>query len=107
MELLYRTYKERNWIDGKINGCHFSLEVFDEPSKYGINNGRISRFNMIDKKGSLRVYYDRGWNVKPAGKLKLIYLTVLNFFENFQTGKRADKNYKAEVTASENIELIK
>jgi hypothetical protein len=100
MEINYRTYKEKNWIDGLIEGCHFSAEVFDEGSKYGINNGRISRLNMVDKNGTLQIYYDRDWNVKPTGKIKAIYKQVVSFFETFPKGKRLDQHYKAQVIKS-------
>lgn len=110
MELSYHTYPDKNWIDGKINNCLFSLELFDEPSEYGIDKGRISRFNMVSKSAGLVAYYDRGWNVKPTGKPKAIYLAVLNFFENFGTGKRYDKTYITEVNkiaTEKNHEKIK
>ena len=45
---------------------------FDEPSKYGINGGRISKLCITNKKGDWLANYDRGWDVEPTEEIKLI-----------------------------------
>lgn len=51
------TQTEGNWQFGTIGGIKFYVQVFDEPSGYGIKDGRISRL-WIDGMAN----YDRGWD---------------------------------------------
>ena len=37
------------WIDGVIGSFYFEAKVFDEPSRFGISNGRISKLVIRDK----------------------------------------------------------
>ena len=45
--------------------AHYWVKAYDEPSEYGINEGKISKL-MIQMEGKTVVNYDRGWNIKPA-----------------------------------------
>lgn len=60
------------WEHGMLNvenqNVSYSMKVFEEPSKYGINGGRISKLTL---KANKRVIanYDRGWDIMPTGKL--------------------------------------
>ena len=48
--------------DTKI--AHWWIKVYDEPSEYGINEGKISKLTIkID--GVTTACYDRGWDLKP------------------------------------------
>ena len=38
---------------------------FDEPSKFGIRKGRISKLGFYDLEHTESVGYDRGWDVRP------------------------------------------
>lgn len=60
-----------NWVHGFIDGLSFVAQVFDKPSRFGINGGKISRLS-VDKNKVCE--YDRGWGKKTnhAGVLKLI-----------------------------------
>lgn len=49
--------KDKKWI--------FIMKVFEDPSHYGINSGRISKLNLKHKETGEEVYYDRGWNKEP------------------------------------------
>lgn len=55
------THTEGNWQFGTIGGIKFYVQVFDEPSGYGINDGRISRL-WIDGMAN----YDRSWDKTPT-----------------------------------------
>ena len=70
------------WTDGgaSINGRHFSFYVkwFEVPSKYGINNGKVSKlfieelnYNEETKQWSktLLIQYDRGWPMDDDEKV--------------------------------------
>jgi hypothetical protein len=53
-----------NWI------CNAT--IYDEPSKNGINNGRVSKLWINDKEKGFYIYeYDRGLNRKTPIGLKL------------------------------------
>jgi len=55
------------WIDGKITtmkGYEFQAKMYDEPSKFGIDGGKISKLD-VRKDGELVMRYDRGWDKDP------------------------------------------
>ena len=45
-------------------GYSFSAKLYDEPSKFGIEGGKISKLD-IHKDGELVMRYDRGWDKEP------------------------------------------
>ena len=64
------------WEDGSsiINGIKFlySAKVFDVGSEFGINNGRISKLQVVKdiREDSWNwdntiINYDRGWDIRP------------------------------------------
>ena len=54
------------WKHGEYNGFSWCIKVFDEGSRFGINNGRISKLWIQRKQNREEVAnYDRGWDVKP------------------------------------------
>lgn len=53
------------WTNGIINGFDFCVKHFEEGSRFGINNGRISKL-WIAKNGKVYANYDRGWDVRPT-----------------------------------------
>lgn len=60
------TKKSGNWTFGTIGGYDFEIKHFEEPSIYGINEGRISKLWIT--KSALRetvASYDRGWDIVP------------------------------------------
>lgn len=74
------------WYQDKIiyNGNNFTITaaVFEEPSKYGINNGKISKLDIIEKdnNGNRIDYcrYDRGWDTKPKGDVKIVFDALID-----------------------------
>ena len=44
--------------------AHYWAKVYDEPSCYGIDEGRISKLT-IKINGKTVVNYDRGWDIEP------------------------------------------
>lgn len=50
--------------DGGMKAAHYWVKSFDEPSRWGINNGRISKL-MIKIDGKIVANYDRSWDIKP------------------------------------------
>ena len=60
------------WYEGYVDGYYVYARVFDEPSQFGIHDGRISALMVVPKKGDglfhAVVNYDRGWDgdVPPA-----------------------------------------
>ena len=54
------------WKHGEYNGFSWCIKVFDEGSRFGINNGRISKLWIQRKQNKEEVAnYDRGWDIKP------------------------------------------
>ena len=77
------------WLRGTIDGYEFFALVFQKGSKYGINEGRISKLAVRRKLESLTdvsryiINYDRGWDIEPeTEERKLILDTLVEYFEN-------------------------
>ena len=51
-----------------VAGKTYRIEMvrFDEPSQYGIGEGRISKLYVADADRKILANYDRGWDVRPA-----------------------------------------
>lgn len=50
--------------DGSVQLLHYQAKVYDLPSQYGIEGGRISKL-LITRDGWTLCSYDRGWDVEP------------------------------------------
>jgi len=77
------------WLKGTMDGYEFFALVFQTGSKYGINEGRISKLAVRHKLESLTdvsryiINYDRGWDIEPeTEEHKLILDTLVEYFEN-------------------------
>ncbi|CDG03754.1 hypothetical protein [Lactococcus lactis] len=60
------------WTKGsiEIDGVEvvFEMKHFEQPSAFGINQGRISKLTLwIDGKEVLN--YDRGWDIRPTSSV--------------------------------------
>ena len=53
------------WAKGEIRGYKFEAKHYDKGSKWGINEGRISKLR-VTKDGIEVANYDRGWDILPA-----------------------------------------
>ena len=57
--------------DAFITGFHWSIKVYPQPSKYGINGGRISKLCVRESLlyglvcGETLAYYEREWDINP------------------------------------------
>lgn len=70
--------------DGDYDGV---AKIYDTPSEYGINDGRVSKFEL-KYKGKPILNYDRGWDT-PDGKFKIdpqhqeFYDKILSFLDAY------------------------
>ena len=81
------------WESGsfEINGVEYKYEakVYDVGSKYGINNGRISKLKVVNDIGpnswtwdNTVINYDRGWDIRPEMKLdKMALQYILDLYK--------------------------
>lgn len=53
------------WKQGKLDGCEYWVKSYDEPSTFGIDEGRISKLT-VKRDGREIINYDRGWDLEPA-----------------------------------------
>ena len=67
----------------KVNGSwfHYQLKVYDGPSRFGIERGRISKLTLT-RKGEVVCNYDRSWDIKPVDEDTEMALQILLFSEN-------------------------
>ena len=54
----------------------YQAKVYDEGSRYGINNGRISKL-MLRSNGRVIYSYDRGEDIEPQNEAAEIALAIL------------------------------
>ena len=52
------------WKQGKLNGCEYWVKSFDEPSVFGVNEGRISKLT-VKRDGREVINFDRAWDIEP------------------------------------------
>lgn len=76
------------WLEGTIGipvkkeaekeyiAVHYTLKVYDEPSKFGINHGKISKL-QLKQNGKIVANYDRGWDIHPTTKEAEMALCIL------------------------------
>ncbi|HRY32095.1 MAG TPA: hypothetical protein P5531_03910 [Bacteroidales bacterium] len=76
-----------NWVQGSVNGYHYQAVVFDTGSKYGIDNGPISKLYIwapanrrygVPFEESCDVVYDREWVKSPTSETLPIYTTIID-----------------------------
>lgn len=73
------------WKEGTIkiqnSIFHYWVKVYDEPSRFGIDGGRISKL-MLKRKNEIVCNYDRGWDIKPVDRDTESALQILLHSEN-------------------------
>ena len=83
--------QKTNWASGKVGNYLFEAKLFDEGSKYGIKNGRVSKLTIWDpavhkkERNLLKacvVNYDRGWDIKPKKRVKPFFNATMELLEN-------------------------
>ena len=67
IENIYPTQGEGDiWLSGDCNindhGYHFNAKVYQEPSEFGINGGKVSKLCIGDDEKCI-LNYDRGWDI--------------------------------------------
>jgi hypothetical protein len=81
---------DSNWVSGTVGEYTFEAKLFDDPSTYGINNGRISKLSIYNDQKRIEnrdffaaciVNYDRGWDIKPTKESRPYYKAVLKLLE--------------------------
>lgn len=72
------------WKEGTIkvgsSWFHYWYKVYDNPSRFGIEKGRISKL-MLKRKGEVVCNYDRGWDINPVDEETEMALQILLFSE--------------------------
>lgn len=87
--------KEINYLDGTIDGHHFSAKHYDEGSKFGIDGGRTSKLT-ITKDQHVIAHYDRGWDMEPiSSEHKETLNEVVNYLEKLP--KRYEKEMELTI----------
>jgi hypothetical protein len=73
-------------LEGEVDGYFIQIQVFSEPSQYGIGKGKISRLVIYpNRQCSFKdkmAYFDRGWDGGPpadSNLRKAIDKTVRHF----------------------------
>ena len=73
---------DENWVRGICGAYTFCALLFDEPSRFGINGGRVSKLEIRNSEKTITANYDRGWDVKPkTEEQKAVFQSVLDFLE--------------------------
>jgi hypothetical protein len=76
-------FNEWTLFQATVNGKKYqgSMVYFDEPSKFGIRNGRISKLGFYDLEHTEEVGYDRGWSVRPkTPEAKAVLAAIVKHF---------------------------
>jgi hypothetical protein len=68
------------WVEGLVGEIKFAAKIYDEPSIFGINKGRVSKLSLRSKDGIL-VNYDRGWDKRPHEEIKPYYKAVMKLLK--------------------------
>ena len=56
-----------NWVEGYIGEYHYQALVFPCGSKFGIDDGNISKLWICHQTTrKMVVNYDRGWDIEPT-----------------------------------------
>jgi hypothetical protein len=71
-----------NWCHGTCEGTTFSAKLFDNGSDFGINDGRVSKLSIHDKKLGTICNYDRGWDIPPKEGFQRQYNAIMHLLEN-------------------------
>ena len=68
------------WQEGgirvKSSIFHYWMKVYETGSRFGINEGRISKL-MLKRNGEIVVNYDRGWDIEPVDEDTKMAVAIL------------------------------
>lgn len=57
-------------------------KVYDEPSQFGIDGGKVSKL-MLKRDGKIVCNYDRSWDIEPADPDTQLALKILLHGNNY------------------------
>lgn len=63
-------------VEKEYIAVHYTIKVFDGPSEFGINQGRISKLEL-KQDGEIVANYDRGWDIYPTTQEAELTLRIL------------------------------
>lgn len=75
-------------FEGELDGYFIQAQVFSEPSKYGIAEGRISRLTVFSNRSSgfnrNLANYDRGWDGGPPSdrRIRAVVEKTIRYFDH-------------------------
>lgn len=69
------------WYEGNYKGLTWKAKAYDTPSDYGINDGKISKLHVADHDRCAVLYFDRGWQDRPAKESRQWLMDFLDYFE--------------------------
>lgn len=94
------------WVKGTISkdGAEYqvSAKVFNEPSQYGINHGRISKLWVKEKGYPVAINYDRGWVDAPPHNEDLLN-TVIKELEDYRDKHPISVNESKQIPESKKL----
>ena len=99
------------WIVGSVvcNGKQYSIsgKVYLESSKFGIDNGPISKLWIKDmEKSKVIVNYDRGWDIKPTDENKDLYEAIMKLLVDYREKNPYEVDESKEIkTESDTINV--
>lgn len=73
---------DSNWVSGSCSSFTFEAKLFDDGSEFGINEGRVSKLEIVDQFGGVQVRYDRGWDIEPEAHVKKEFDAIMQLLEN-------------------------
>ena len=70
------------WTSGIIGSYYYEAKVYDEPSRFGIDGGRISKLAIYNLVKKCCCQYDREWVIKPGNnEVKEIFLKIMEMYK--------------------------
>ena len=74
------------WKEGSLKVYnsifHYWMKVFDAPSQFGIDSGRISKL-MLKRNSEIVCNYDRSWDIEPTDPDTQLALEILLHSDNY------------------------
>ena len=70
------------WTSDAIGLYYYEAKVYDEPSRFGIDGGRISKLAIYNAVKKCCCQYDREWVIKPANnEVKEVFLKIMDMYK--------------------------
>lgn len=88
----------RNWVEGTIADYKFNAKIFMEPSKFGLNNGRVSKLWVRGHGPNTFINYDRGWDA--GEEVNEVWEPLVAALEQFAQTAEFRKSIERENPAS-------